>query len=422
LLLGLIFAAAALAVWTAPVNLSPSGADAAEADVAVDEDGDVVFAWERSDGTNIRIQARARSAAGVLSPVQTLSQAGRDATEPDVAIDDDGDAVIAWERSDGTNMRVQAIARSAAGGLSPVQTLSSPGQFATRARAVMAPDGDAIFAWQASVGGGEVVQTRARSAAGVLSPVQDLTATANFSFSPDVAIEDDGDAVFTWTRFSFAVSAEQIQTRARSAAGALSAIQTLSAPGQPAGRPHVDVDSDTGDSVFIWQRSDGTHQRVQTRARTAAGALSAIQTLSASGQDAIAPEVGVDDGGNAVFAWERSDGTNLRIESRARTAAGALSPPQVLSQAGRDATDVELAIDRATGDTVFVWQRSDGTNTRVQARVRDAAGVLDPATTLSAIGANGDEPRVDVNDSGAAVSAWQRPVGAVERIQATVGP
>ena len=114
-LLGLIFAAAALGVWTTPVTLSPSGADAAEADVAVDEDGDAVFAWERSDGTNIRIQARARSAAGALSPVQTLSQAGRDATEPDVAIDDNGDAVIAWERSDGTNMRIQAVARSEPG-------------------------------------------------------------------------------------------------------------------------------------------------------------------------------------------------------------------------------------------------------------------------------------------------------------------
>ena len=94
------------------------------AQVAVDADGDAVFTWRRSDGTDYRVQARMRSAAGALSAVQTLSASGQSAVTPQVAIDPDGDAVFTWWRSDGANLRVQARARSAAGALSGVQTLS----------------------------------------------------------------------------------------------------------------------------------------------------------------------------------------------------------------------------------------------------------------------------------------------------------
>ncbi len=110
--------------WTNPLTLSSAGQSATDPQVAVDADGDAIFSWARSDGTNQRIQARARSAAGALGAVETVSGAGQNAFSPRVAIDDDGDAVFVWARSDGTNQRIQARARSAAGVLGPVQTLS----------------------------------------------------------------------------------------------------------------------------------------------------------------------------------------------------------------------------------------------------------------------------------------------------------
>src|SRR5712691_6980601 len=77
LLLAAAVPASAGAAFTAPQTLSGLNADSPQ--VAVDPDGDAVFTWVRFDGTDYRIQARARSAAGTLSPVQTLSAAGQDA-------------------------------------------------------------------------------------------------------------------------------------------------------------------------------------------------------------------------------------------------------------------------------------------------------------------------------------------------------
>lgn len=79
--------------------------------MAVDADGDAVFLWKRFDGTNVRVQARARSADGTLSAVENLSAAGQDVFRGhEIAVDVDGDAVATWRRFDGTNWRIQAAA------------------------------------------------------------------------------------------------------------------------------------------------------------------------------------------------------------------------------------------------------------------------------------------------------------------------
>ena len=69
-----------------------------------------MFTWLRSDGANRRVEARTRSAAGALSAVQLLSGRRQHAFDAQVAVDADGDAVVTWQRSDGTNDRVQASA------------------------------------------------------------------------------------------------------------------------------------------------------------------------------------------------------------------------------------------------------------------------------------------------------------------------
>src|SRR5262245_3806841 len=61
--------------------------------VAIAADGDALFIWRRklSEG-NWVVQARSRSAAGVLGPIQALSQPGQFVPEQEVAVDVAGDA------------------------------------------------------------------------------------------------------------------------------------------------------------------------------------------------------------------------------------------------------------------------------------------------------------------------------------------
>ena len=92
-LLGLV--AVAGAAFSAPVNLSAPGRHAFSPRSQA-----TPTATRSRSGTastaRTRVQARTISAAGVLGPIRTLSAAGQDADDPQIASDADGDAVAVW--------------------------------------------------------------------------------------------------------------------------------------------------------------------------------------------------------------------------------------------------------------------------------------------------------------------------------------
>jgi hypothetical protein len=463
--------ASAQATWTAPVDISGPGQDASAPQVAVDPNGNAVFVWQRPDGTDCspfpgvpcyRVQARVRSATGVLSPVQTLSAPGQPATEPQVAVDPNGNAVFVWQRYDGTTdcggypcLRIEARARSSSGVLSPVQALSS--SESTDPELAIDGSGNTVFVWEyfdrtatcrnAALGehvGCFRIQTRVRSAAGALSAIQNLHPEVGINGgSPEVAVDASGNAVFVWLNEAFMEGCGDdnespcvwIQTRVRSA-GSLSPIQGLSYYGgrHSAGDASVAVDPN-GNAVFAWSIVDWNNYecyfpcvRVQARARSADGTLSGTPFLSAAGADGAGAELGVDQSGNAVFVWALFDYTcNCgHIEARVRSATGALSATQTLSGVKAGAPDIAVDPD---GNAVVVWAKSGGGAgcggsgcNRIEARARSAAGALSSAQFLSAPGQHADSPHVAVTPTGNAVGVWRRFNGTNWVVQAATGP
>jgi hypothetical protein len=334
-------------------TLSPAGYSANEPQVAIAENGSAVFTWYLLDGTTncnggpcSVVQTRARSATGALSPVQTLSAPLSRVQSPLLGVDESGDAVFAWYRYTACCARVEARARSATGVLSPVQALSPTGQDALVPDLAVAPGGDAVFAW----GRVDSVEARARSATGALTAVQAISR----GWNPKVGVDESSNAVVAWSRSTTGgTCCYRIEARARSATGVLSGIQTLSPPGRNALDHQLSVNS-SGNAVFTWRMRDGATSsgccyRIQTRARSANGNLSAVQILSPAGLHAFDPQLAVDPAGNAVFIWDRGG-----IEVRRRLSTGTLSAVHTLSPGG---SVPDIGVDR-TGKAVAVWQDS----------------------------------------------------------------
>ena len=195
----------------------------------------------------------------------------------------------------------------------------------------------------------------------------------------------------------------------------------ISAAGQDGFEPDVAVDS-SGNVIAVWTRSDGSFFRIQYSTRTATGAWSAPQTISDSGQNASEPTVEVDSSGNALAAWSRSDGTNVRIQAAFRPAGGSFAAPVTVSDPGFDATKPQVDFDSAA-KALLTWQRFDGSKLRVQATTRTAgpAGTFANETTLSEGGEDGFNPQADAGpdvDANAAV-VWVRSDGAKLRVQSS---
>src|SRR5262249_44741289 len=161
-----------------------AGRDAVGSQIAVDADGDAVVTW-MVHGTNYHIQARALSHTGELGPIQTLSRFGRDAYGARVGADAAGDALVTWDSFDGTNYRVDARLRSADGVLGPIQTLCTNAAFPEVA---VDGTGGALITWEYYDGTKRQVQARFRSATGVLGPIQPLS-NAGYGWTwPRVAV------------------------------------------------------------------------------------------------------------------------------------------------------------------------------------------------------------------------------------------
>ena len=107
------------------------------------------------------------------------------------------------------------------------------------------------------------------------------------------------------------------------------------------------------------------------RERTAAGALSPIQRLSAAGQDGQDQDLDITGNGRAVVTWTQLIGQagdrSAVIEARERTAAGALRATQILSDPGDEGFGSHVAF--GGGNAVVAWSGDDGTNNIVQGAV-----------------------------------------------------
>jgi hypothetical protein len=208
-LLGAAAPASKAAEWSPPVHLrSFPGVypyDVARPQVGVDADGDAVFVWTSRDSTSdcysgcMRVQARVRSADGALSPVETLSPPGLNASGAELAVAPSGAAVVTWEVADTCSghpcLVGQVRTRSPAGELGAIETIARDDPFQGGATVAIDAAGNAPIVWLGSDGR---VRTRTLTAAGVFGGIRALSLAGRFATDPQVAIKSGGGVVFAW--------------------------------------------------------------------------------------------------------------------------------------------------------------------------------------------------------------------------------
>ena len=385
-LLGGMAAVPALAApdWLAPTDLSAAGEDALAPQVGIDASGDAVAVWARYAGSHTIVQSASRPAGGAWQQPVDLSAMGRDATEPQVAVDPAGNAVAVWARSDGSHTIVQSAWQPAGGAWQQPLDLSTAGQNAKAPQVAIDPAGNAVAVWARYSGTKFIIQSASRPAGGAWTPAVDLSAEGQNAEAPQVALDLAGDAVAAWARFDGSKSI--IQSASRAAGGAWEIPHDLSATGASAETPQVALDP-AGNAVAVWSRANGgLTSIIQAASRSAGGPWQPPVDLSSVGLVAAEePQVAVDPAGNAVAVWTLSDGSPNVVQGATRSLGGPWQPRTILSVIGRNSTEPQLALDPA-GDGLAVWSRDNGANTIAQGIGYDGAGPLLRAVSIPAAG------------------------------------
>ncbi|MCH9814847.1 MAG: choice-of-anchor D domain-containing protein [Actinomycetia bacterium] len=253
--------------WSNPQNLSGGGPDddAYEPAITSSADGTQLTAvWDEFDGSNFIVRAASSSDAGAnwAEPVE-LSSSGRNAEDQQMASSSDGRFVTAaWEQrnDDGDKIIQTSTSKDSGMSWSPPADLSAPGQSAGQVDVTASSDGGRFaVAWTRDDGTKDVVQV-ARSTDGGSSwgTPENLSDPAEDSNNPALAGASDGKtlrAVWAQDNGDDAVVRSAISS---DSGASWSSPERVSNPDGTTENPQVTM-ADNGSGVAaIWQRSAGS--------------------------------------------------------------------------------------------------------------------------------------------------------------------
>jgi hypothetical protein len=413
------FASPAGAAWLSPVDLSPeTGVNAQEVRVAMDRRGDAVAVWQASNGAEISVQVSIRSVStGTWATPTVLTTEGNGIKDPNVAVDERGDAAVVWQVESGLTSFVQAAVKTAGSAVWHVESVS--GEEGGRPSIAIDSHGDAVVVWLANPT--NAVTSSVRRAGGKWhAPVQ-LSGAGFSGEEPTVAADPRGDAVAAWHGFEGESSVAQAAVRSASS-GTWSAAAILSTPGEAganalATRAGIDAH---GNATVTWTREEV----LKSATRLAATAVwGAPVDVSVGGEQVINHGLAVSSHGEAVAVWTGASGSANIVESASRASAATSwhEPVNIFTAPeGKTPTEPNVAINHS-GRAVAVWAVALGkflTFRRfVQSSVRpEATAAWGEPVSLTAEAENAPMPQVAISPPGDAVAAWELIHGKSENI------
>jgi hypothetical protein len=280
--------------------------------LSVMDDGNAVAVWKFSSGKSTEIRASNYDVnTNTWSNFTTISSvSGIDVFVPQVGVDASGNAVAVWECQDGTTLVIQAAYYTAGFWGAPVTISASVlDQPATNPQVSVNDLGNAIAIWEYTTNVGTNIQSAFftpntwSAPVDLFVPVLDEPAAV-----PQIDLDPSGDAIAVWRRFD-GVGKFYIQA-SRYASSTWSLIPTDLTPPTvefDANYPRVCVDS-IGNALAVWQRNfdEGTalESIVFNENTNSWQEITKIITDS----NPVFPKLSMDDSGISTAIWAFDDG------------------------------------------------------------------------------------------------------------------
>ena len=414
-------AAALVASWSTPVNLSSSGEDARDPQVVVDSTGLAIAVWGRANGSYQIIQSSTRSSGGNWSAAVDVSNpftsSWHYAFHPQITVDSSGLATAIWVSYDDTDSVsiIQSSRLPRGGSWSIPENLSAADGFASDPKLTVNSTGLVTAIWITSDDSDNIIiQSSTSQSGGDWSEPVDTVLTGDRVEGPQVVADSSGLVTAIWTSLNFVGDTKVVQSSKLPVNGVWSIPVNLSGVGVEARYPQVAVDS-TGLITAIWS-GDGI---IQSRTSQGVGDWStSTADLIEIGQVAYSPQVVADSSGLVTAIWQRDNGTHYIIQSSTRPSGGAWSEPVDLSEIGQSATNPYITVD-SSGLVTAIWQRNNGTHSIIQSSTRPSGGAWSEPFDLSEIGRNASESRVTLGSTGLVTAIWKRFNGSHNIIQSS---
>jgi hypothetical protein len=336
--------------WTAPVDLGEMNlASDPEPWVAVDSAGDAVAVWKQEEV----IRSVFRPAGGDWEAPVPISTG--ESFVPQAAMNAEGDATVVWMHYDGSRYVVESAYLPAGGHWESPTLVSAPGEEAGDPQVALDADGNTLVAWRGESGGEEYVRTAYRPVGGSWEAPTNASVAGEHVQSIQDAVDSDGNAIVAWA--GEAGGYDIARAAYRPSGGQWEAPSDLSADGGNAFPSDVVFDT-SGNAAIVWERSDGSDNVVQAAYRRAGEDWEPAVSLSEAGKLGMDGVVVLDAPGDKTLA--DGDATVVWVSEERHACEGVRGDCSIdtVQAAGYDpggiTADLEVPTTAEVGESISV--------------------------------------------------------------------
>ncbi len=345
--------------WAGAESISnnPPETPSLDAGIAMNSSGSAIAVWEQFEGGEFFSiwSAQFEPDIGWALP-ETIMVLSPSQTYPKVAVDEQGDALLVWQKYSGTTFHLSSAWRDHgdSGWHLPELVEQDEANSSFGFDVAIGHAGEAVVAWKIDDG------IDVNLWANVRSPLtgwaqEEVISQSPFveSGSPIVSIDPEGDATALWTEYT-PPHYRIWSNRHISGSGWTGAERVdLDDSNQSLG----DFESGGSFDLAIWGRYDSAQQNVTVSRYLPGQGWETPEVLATNGTSFLGDnQVSVNSNGDAFASWSEWNGTGWTIWSRWFNVTTGWGPPEQVTTG--TLSDVETALSYS-GDAFMTWMEYD---------------------------------------------------------------
>lgn len=331
--------------------------------IAIDSSGNPIVAFNEEDATSYNIQVKKWNGTTWASLGGILDiDASNAAHRPSMSLDSSGNPVVAWQEKVGVqfNIHVKKWNGTTWTSLSGILDIDASNT-ASLPSIALDSNGNPVVAWQEKVGTTENIYVKKWDGTTwtLLGGLLDVHTNTNAD-SAKIAIDSSGNPIVTWFEFDGTQHNIYVKKWNGTTWTSLGGILDLDAS-KGTRYPSIAVDL-SGNPVIAWQEHDGTSFNIYVKKWNGTTWVLLGGTLDFDTSKVTAfPSIALNSSGNPIVTWQENDGTSNNIYVKKWNGTTWSSLGGILDfDASKDATYPSIALD-SSGHPGISWHEVAGT-------------------------------------------------------------
>ena len=379
--------------------------------VVVNDLGRAVALWQSVEGQKESLMISFCSLNSDWSKPQTLRETKKKIKHPQLVMNANGDVVVLWVETKGGCTDLMTTSRLKSRGWTQ-ETLLSDAKGLCSPRLAMNDEGQVISVWQQGESGEAVIVSATCREGESWSDQIFLSSGDGSAHSPQVVINETGQLRVIWEQKGAIVGISSFFGQA------WTELMPVSDPSVSVLRPQIFMNR-AGQAVAIWERKLGYKVSLQAAYCKPGQGWAPPSDLSSEEETVSEPRGVINDHGDALVVWRRSTAEGMNICLVSTTASGEWTGPLTLSQRGENAINPQVVLNNQE-EGLVIWRRLGVGLSTIQGATLSEGMTWSLPFDFTAVPNRVGQAALSLNHQGSGVLLWRQKDEELSRIQSEV--